>query len=135
MQKELYEFIIKELKAYKMNKAVLETLQNETGLGVSAQQLSQVPRSVTNKFSSMTENQAFGQAPDIEIRRDMKRVEIWLELISDEERYMVNNFYIEGRTYKTIIQNWHADFTVRYWRRKRIQALGKICESIEKSKK
>jgi hypothetical protein len=135
MQKDLYEFIIKELKAYKMNKAVLETLHNETSLGVSAQQLSEVPRSVTNKFSSMTENQAFGQTPDMEIRRDMKRVEIWLELISDEERYMISNFYIEGRTYKTIISNWRAEYTVRYWRRKRIQALQKVCESIEKSKK
>ena len=135
MQKDLYEFIIKELKAYKMNKAVLETLHNETSLGVSAQQLSQVPRSVTNKFSSMTENQAFAQAPDTEIKRDIKRVEIWLECLKDEERYMIENFYVYDRTYNTIIVRWKMEFSREFWKKTRISGLNRIAEIINNSTK
>ena len=130
MQKQLYEFIIKELKAYKMNKAVIETLHNECMIGISAQQLSEVPRSITNKFSSMTENQAFGQTPDMELRRDIKRVDIWLECLCDEERYMVENFYIHGRTYNTIINNFRIDHSIDFWRKKRISGLNNICDII-----
>ena len=63
MQKDLYEFIIKALTDYKMNIVVHSLSKNECMLGISAQHLSEVPRSVTNKFSSMTENQALNPTP------------------------------------------------------------------------
>lgn len=126
MKKDVYEFIINELKAYKMNKATLETIKNECLLGISAQQISDMPRNVTNKFSSMTENQAFNMQAYNELEKDIKRVEIWLNCLHDEERHMIEGFYIHDRTYNTIIQQWKTFYSKEFWKKKKVSGLNKI---------
>ena len=95
MQKDLYEFIVCELKAYKMNKAVYESLLIENEIVISAQVISDMPRSVTNKFSSITENQALNHPPSHRLKLEIMRVENWLKALHDEEKYMIENTNIQ----------------------------------------
>lgn len=129
--KALIEFIVKELKEYKLNKATYELILNENGIAITAQTLSEVPRSVTNKFSSMTENQAFNNKDASELFKDFKRVDIWLNTLDDEERFAVENFYIKNRGYNIISHLWSKEtgviYTNKYWKRKNKKALCKIC--------
>lgn len=132
MQKDLYEFIIKSLNDYKMNIVVHALSKNDCMLGISAQHLSEVPRSVTNKFSSMTENQALNPTPIDALKNEIDMVDKWLYLLDDEEKYMIENFYIYSRKYNTIIHNWRTEYHINYWKKKRIDGLNKIALSINK---
>ena len=131
MKKDVYEFIISELRKYKFSKASLNVLDNDDNLGVSAQRLSQVPPSVTNKFSSTTENQAFNRDSYFELTNDTRRVENWLNSLHDEERFMLENFYIHNRTYNTIINNWKMYYSRHFWKKRRVSALDKIYVLVE----
>jgi hypothetical protein len=136
MQKDLYEFIVCELKAYKMNKAVYESLLIENEIVISAQVISDMPRSNTNKFSSITENQALNHPPSHVLKLEIMRVENWLKALHDDERYMIESFYINNKTYNSIISGWRVEQSIEFWKRKRISAINKIFEiekcSIEK---
>ena len=131
MKKELYEFIINELKAYKMNKSILENIHNECCLGISAQKLSDMPRSVTNKFSSITENQAFNNKAFMELNQDIRRVEIWLYYLNDEERHVIEGLYIHNRSYNTLSNSWKIYYSRDSWSKKKNIALNKIKDLIE----
>lgn len=131
MRKDMYEFIVDELKAYKMNVAVYESLLIENEICVSAQVISDMPRSSTNKFSSVTENMALNHLPSHKLRLEIMRVENWLRALHDDERYMIESFYINNKTYNTIINGWRIDQSIDFWKRKRISAINKIY-NIEK---
>ena len=130
-QRDRYEFIVDELKGYKMNVAVYESLLIENEICISTQVISDMPRSVTNKFSSVTENMALNHPPSHKLRLEIMRVENWLKALHDDERYMIESFYIHNKTYNSIIAGWRIDQSIDFWKRKRISAINKIY-NIEK---
>jgi hypothetical protein len=131
MNKELMEFIADEIKNYKRYKAVLETIQNEIP-GIQAAVITDMPRAITNKFHSSTESQALFNRDESELKQNIKRIEIWLGYLNDEERHVTEEFYIHNRSYAVISHRWskenNAIYSSAFWKYKRKQALRKICD-------
>lgn len=130
MTTDLLPFVIQELKDYKTNKEILEQLQLED-VSISAAALSDMPKSITNKFSSVTENMALWKQDEQQVLKSIKRVESWLRLLNYIERFVITGFYIEEYSYLKIIREWkqHDDiyYSERFWRHKKKQSLHKIC--------
>lgn len=135
--KTIEEVVIQELTEYKLNKATYELMQNDSGISISAQVIPEVPRSVTNKFTSATENQAFNRKDSDELERDIKRVDIWLTYLEDEEEFAIRNFYIHNKSYNTISFRWHRQggliYSSIFWKRKRKEALHKIIDLCKRA--
>jgi ArpU family phage transcriptional regulator len=131
MRKDAIIYVEGELKAYKRNKSIYQGMLLENNISISAQFLSDMPKSVTNKFSSMTENQALSNRL-YELEKDIRRVDSWIEHLLDEERFVVNNHYMENRSYNVIAHRWNTLgnplYSAEYWKIKRKKALHSICQ-------
>lgn len=126
---DIIGYIIGELKAYKRNKAIYQTILLQAP-SIQAQVLSDIPRSVTNKFSSSTENQALFNQDHAQLEKEIKQVEIWLGYLQEEERFVIEQFFMENRSYATISHRWsqkgYPIFSGKFWKRKSKIALSKI---------
>jgi ArpU family phage transcriptional regulator len=131
--KTLSEFLIQELQNYKRMKGILGILTDD--IGVQAQCLSDMPHSQTNKFSSVVENTAFQhQRNKKELKKDIKRIDICLSALFEDECFVIRQFYVENQTYNTISERWHNQtkrfYGKDYWISKRKKALKKMCETL-----
>lgn len=135
LRQDLLDFIVQQLREYKINKEIIEHLQNED-ISIEAVALSEMPKSVTNKFHSVTENIALWKREEAEVSKSIKRVESWLRLLNYIEEYVVFNFYIEEWTYNKIVEEWKRKegiyYSDRFWKFKKKDALKKIHDFYEK---
>lgn len=133
INRKIIDYIICELKAYKRNNAIYQSIVNDC-VGLSACVISDIPRTVTNKFSSTTENNALYNKDAVSLEREIKRIDIWLNCLDDEERFVVENIYINNRSYNTVIGRWHKEHNIIYserrWKNKRRSAIKKIYEIL-----
>jgi hypothetical protein len=129
--KELINYIILEISSYKLYKALLEQTRLED-VGVDAQKYYETPRSITNRFFSVTENLALYKRDEMSLIRSIKQVDNWLQMLDDDERHVTYNFYVNNRTYNTIANIWNSEHKVYYslghWKKKRKAAINKICQ-------
>ena len=135
MQMQLKDFVIQELKEYKINKEILTHLENEE-IGIEATTISETPHSITNKFSSITETMAFWSKDSYLIEKSVKRVESWLRLLNDIERFVITRFFLEEYTYRRITEAWHKQegdyYSHDFWKLRKKQALNRIVDFYEK---
>lgn len=132
-------FISQEFRLYKKYKAILKQLTLNDHCLLSAQQYSETPFSVTNKFNSNTENKAFC---DKEINQLIKRIEMienWLWYLNDIERFVINGLYIDELPYERISRKWEKQesnyYTRNFWIRQKKNAFSKISDLIQKKYK
>ena len=135
MSIELINIIENELKFYKKYIAILAELEID---GVQAQRLSHMPRCVTNKFNSLTENMALlNQDKDV-IKRSIARVQNWLDYLNWIERFVIKGFYIEQYTYTKIAREWDKAegyyITKDHWQKIKKQSLKKIANNYQITK-
>jgi ArpU family phage transcriptional regulator len=133
---KIIEFVEKELAGYRKNKSIYESIKNENNISLSASMISDIPKTITNKFSSMTENQAIiNRLGDLE--KEIRRVDIWINSLQDEEKFVVTNIYLEGKSYHVLANKWNLSgnpyFSVSYWKKKRKYAIKYICEIFASS--
>ncbi len=136
MNRDVADYVVGELKQFRRNKAILEGLMIENDISIPAQLLSDMPRSITNKFSSATENMALSNRL-YGLDTEVKRFENWLKGITDEQRFVVERFYMDNQTYIAISNNWSVEkegmiFSEITWKNRRKSGLRKICEIFEK---
>ena len=129
--------IIAQLEEYKANVARRDILKNDMDDDpfIKAMVLSDMPSAHGEVFSK-TEAAAISDQPsviELEIRslsKEIKRVDIWLNFLLEEEKFAVINFYMEKKTYRQIIRKWDTlhgvDFSKFYWRGKKISGIKKI---------
>jgi ArpU family phage transcriptional regulator len=136
MEKEVISYVETELMAYKKNKSIYSGMALENNISISAQFLSDMPRSVTNRFHSVTENQALANRL-YDLEKDIRRVDGWLEHLLEEERFVINNHYMEKRSYNVIAHKWNTlgnpIYSPMYWKTKRKNALHSICQIFKNS--
>lgn len=105
-KKEILTFIENELKNYKKNISVLNSIILENDIELPSTALKEVYYSRTNKFSSITENMALNNKLE-ELEKEIKRVENWLNRLNERESFVIKNIYLENKSYNSIAQNWH----------------------------
>lgn len=136
MTKELINFVIDELKNYKLNKAIFNSIILENNIEISAITISDIYYSKTNKFNSITENLALNNKLE-QLEREIKRVENWLNILNEKELFIIKNFYIENKSYNIISHNWLIHYKYYYsiqsLKKLRKNSLFKICNVFEKS--
>lgn len=126
--------IIDFLKSHKMKIAMYDTVLNEIQndvVSIQAQRISDMPKS-SNDFRSIVEDEALNNTKKAftkELRllvRDINQVRIWLEYLTVEQRFVVEQFYFEERRYSMICNAWNTFYSNGYWKKKRREAIRKI---------
>jgi hypothetical protein len=130
------ELIIDLLVNYSRNKAILEQLRIENDVSINASVVNDIPRSITNKFFSVTESLALWKQEETELERSVNLVDTWLSSLSYMQCYMLTKKYILGYSYRMITEDWrkmYGDiYSERYWRNKRNEAVNYISKLYEK---
>jgi ArpU family phage transcriptional regulator len=131
------KIIIEMLENYNRHKIVLEELEREGIIGISAQVLSETPRSVTNKFHSITETLALWSPEKDELMRSIAIVDTWLNNIPYLYKFILTQIYIQRNSYYIISSIWKKEHDViqsdRFWKYKRKEAISYIADAYKKS--
>ena len=125
------EEVISTLKDYKRMVAIHEGLLNDYDGILQAQVLSDMPKG--NGIHSQTETAMLKLEYEIkELKKEIKRVQIWLNYLNEEERFVVEQIYFEDRFINHIINKWcnmgkeyHGS---TYWKNKNREAIRKITQ-------
>jgi hypothetical protein len=121
------QHIMSELKNYKHNLALLKIIENEPQ-GIQASVITGMPTS--NSRNSTTEQNALCNKDAEKLTREIKTVEIWLELLDDKELFVVNQSLIHGRSYNTCVHLYYREFGIifsqRFWKYKKRQGIERI---------
>ena len=123
--------VIETLKGYKRLIAIHESLLNDYEGVLQAQVITDMPRA--NGVHSQTESAMLKLDREMkEIKKDIKRVNIWLNYLNEEERFVVEQIYFEERFINHIINKWcnmgkeyHGS---TYWKNKHREAIRKITQ-------
>ena len=121
--------IISTLKDYKRLIAIHESLLNDYEGVLHAQVLTDMPRA--HGVHSATESAMNKLGHEVnEIKKEIKRVQIWLNYLNEEERFVIEHIYFEERFINHIINKWcnlgkeyHGS---TYWKNKHRDAIRKI---------
>jgi hypothetical protein len=131
------ELIIDLLENYARYKAILEQLRLENDVSIPACIIRDTPRSVTNKFYSVTENLAIWKPEQEELRKNICLVDNWLGSLSFMHRFIMQRFYIERYTYRMLTEDWrkmYGDIHDKvYWSAQKKLALKAISEFYKKN--
>ncbi len=128
--------VINTLRDYKRLIAIHESLINDYEGVLQAQTISDMPTG--NSLSNPTEKAILKLDRGLEeLKREIRRVQIWLNYLSEEERFIVEQIYIEERFINIASNKWcsmgreyHSNW---YWKSKKKDAINKIIEILPKS--
>jgi exo-beta-1,3-glucanase (GH17 family) len=129
------EQIVETLKNYKRVVAIYESLQNEYEGVIQAQVISDMPKA--HGVHSQVESAYTKLEYELkELQKEIKRVQIWLNYLTEEERFIVEQIYIEERYYAIAGNKWcgmgreyHSE---SYWKRKKKDGIRKIYGIVSK---
>ena len=127
--------VISTLKNYKRLIAIRDSLLNDYEGVIQAQKLTDMPRG--NGVHSQVESAANKLNYEIkELEREITRVSIWLEYLNEEERFIIEQIYIEERFISLASNKWcnlgkeyHGN---SYWKNKHRLAIKKIINLNER---
>lgn len=128
--------VINTLKQYKRLIAIRDSLLNNYEGVLQAQKLTDMPR------GSGTSNQVESKINQFqceikEIEREITRVSIWLNSLNEEERFIIEQIYIEERFVNMASNKWCSmgkEYHSRsYWNDRKRQAINKIVDITTKS--
>lgn len=128
--------VINTLKEYKRMVAIRDSMLNNYDVVLQAQKLTDMPRGsgVSNQVESKI-NQY--QAEIKEIEREITRVSIWLNSLNEEERFIIEQIYIEERFINIASNKWCSmgkEYHSRsYWNDRKRQAINKIVDICNNS--
>ena len=127
--KNLVKWIESELISYNTNLKVLAEVEADGDISISSSVVQDTPRTITNKFCSSTENLALNDNKEVDsLKKSIKRVDIWLNYLSDEGKYIVKGIYVDGLSLNSIANRWDTVYSSRVWKNKCNKALGELCE-------
>lgn len=120
--------VIERLKAHKGNIAIHETLINDYSATLKASSLdSKVQTSNVSDLGDVVEK-INKELEDLE--KEIKRVQIWLNYLTEEERFYIDCYYIQSISTTSIITRWcNAGNSFRsefFWKKRKYAALEKI---------
>jgi hypothetical protein len=133
------QVIISLLKLHKKNIALYQSLLNnfDDEVSIKAQSLTNMPKG-SSGFNSVVENHVVKNKKlqnDTELKdlyKQIKKVNIWLDYLTDEQKFVVEQIYFEERTYSIISHRWGSRgnpiYSSGYWKTKRREAIKKISE-------
>lgn len=123
--------VIRTLKSHKKIVAIYESLLNEFDGHIGSQTLSDMPKG--SGISSPIDQARNKLERELkELYKEIKRVNIWLNYLTVEERYVIEQLYFEQRYINHIINRWtnqgneYHGFT--YWKTKHREAIKKITD-------
>lgn len=123
--------VIQTLKSHKKIIALYESLLNEYDGFLNAQQISDMPKG--SSVSSPIENATHKLNAELkELNKEIRKVNIWLKYLTQEERFVIEQLYFEQRFINQIINRWTSQgyeyhgFT--YWKTKHREAIKKITD-------
>jgi hypothetical protein len=125
--------VIALLKDHKRIIAIRETMLNDYDSTLKASSVAN--QSKTSKVSDLSDMILKLNKELEELDKEIRKVQIWLEYLTIEERFYVENYYIQSISMTSIITKWcnegnryRSEF---FWKNRRQQALEKII-SLEK---
>jgi hypothetical protein len=125
-------FLENELMNYKRMQGIVKGVDIE-GIGVQAQVLSGMPHTITNKFSSVVEVQAFNRNELKELKKDINRIKNCLSILKqDILLFSVTELIINGHSlpvtikkYKQITGDYYSEGYFKYNKNKALQIMTK----------
>jgi hypothetical protein len=128
-ENNIKKYVEAELYNYSNNIKILSELKHE-GKNISSSSIN-VSVSKTNKINSSTETLALSENKDIKsIKKDIKRVEVWLSVLNDSELHAIKGVYIDKLSMNSIIKGWYQVYSPSVWETRRKQGIKKICEVV-----
>ena len=129
------EEVIETLRNYKRVIAIRNSLLNNYEGVLQAQQITDMPRQ--SGVHSQVESAGNKLQHEIrELEREITKVSIWLDYLNEEERFIVEQIYIEERFINLASNKWcsmgreyHSNW---YWKKKKKEAINKIIEILPK---
>ena len=130
------EEVIETLRNYKRVIAIRNSLLNNYEGVLQAQQITDMPR--TNGVHSQVESAGNKLQHEIrELEREITKVSIWLDYLTEEERFIIEQTYIEERYINMASNKWCSMgkeyHSQTYWKDKKRQAINKIVDICTKS--
>jgi hypothetical protein len=130
------EEIVETLKSYKRLIAIRDSLINNYDGVLQAQVLSDMPKG--NSTHSQVESASNKLESEIkELEKEITRVSIWLNSLNEEERFIIEQIYIEERFINMASNKWcsmgREYHSITYWKDRKRQAINKIVDICTKS--
>jgi ATP-dependent protease HslVU (ClpYQ) ATPase subunit len=120
--------VVEFLRGHKQNIAVHETLINDYSATLKASSVTNQIK--TSKVSDLSDLILRINKELEDLEKEIRRVQIWLDYLTIEERFYVENYYIQGVSVTSIITKWcnqgnryRSEF---FWKNRKKAALEKI---------
>lgn len=120
--------VIELLKDHKRIIAIRDTMQNDYDSTLKASTVANQTKST--KVSDLSDIMIRLNKDLDELEKEIRRVQIWLDYLTIEERFYVENYYIKSISMTSIITRWcnegnryRSEF---FWRKRKNDAIEKI---------
>jgi hypothetical protein len=129
-ENDIKKYVEQELYNYSNNVRILSELKHE-GKNISSSKINIVPASRTNKFVSSTETLALNENKDIKtIKQDIRRVDIWLGALKEQQLHVVKGVYIDRLSMNSIIARYNKRYSSSIWEARRKEGIKTICDVV-----
>jgi hypothetical protein len=120
--------VIEILKDHKRIIAIRDTMQNDYDSTLRASTVANQIK--TSKVSDLSDLMLKLNKELEELEKEIRKVQIWLEYLTIEERFYVENYFVQGVSVTSIITKW-CNLGNRYrseffWKKRKQAALEKI---------